>query len=191
MDRTGAVCQAGQAGPGADCCQRPHGHMGPRRRQLLQANAADLLKRKVGGERHASVIRLSRARACRTYASFWSLWLSAAVTEWSCRPSRPYAAITVPYVLRSCAGTAKTYFKSLVDVMGQYADKGYVAPTTSTAGLPFLLAIILGMFAALAVVVSSTSGRVPFQRGEEGYKEKEMRAVTEGVGRAHTRLLLN
>ena len=39
---------------------------------------------------------------------------------------------------------------------GQYADKGYVAPTTNVAGLPFLLAIILGMFAAVAVVVSRT-----------------------------------
>ena len=37
-----------------------------------------------------------------------------------------------------------------------YADKGYVAPTSSVSGLPFLLAIILGMFVALGVVVAQT-----------------------------------
>lgn len=61
-----------------------------------------------------------------------------------------------PRPWRACAGTAKNYFKSFVDVKGQYADKGYVAPTSSVSGLPFLLAIILGMFVALGVVVSRT-----------------------------------
>jgi hypothetical protein len=53
------------------------------------------------------------------------------------------------------AGTASNYFKSFVDVKGDYTDKGYVAPA-STAGLPFLVATIVGMLVVVGVVVSRT-----------------------------------
>ncbi len=58
---------------------------------------------------------------------------------------------------RKVGGTAKDYWKDWVDVKGQYAEKGYVSnESTSVVGLPFLIIVVLGVFGALAVVVSQT-----------------------------------
>jgi len=44
-----------------------------------------------------------------------------------------------------------------VDVKGEYTDKGYVDKAQGVVGLPFLVAVVLGVFGALAYVVSQTS----------------------------------
>jgi len=44
-----------------------------------------------------------------------------------------------------------------VDVKGEYTDKGYVDTAQGVTGLPFLIAVVLGVFGALAYVVSQTS----------------------------------
>lgn len=59
-------------------------------------------------------------------------------------------------------GTAKDYWKTWVDVKGDYVEKGYVPASEEEAqitvpGLPFLVATILGIFATLGYVVSQTS----------------------------------
>lgn len=44
-----------------------------------------------------------------------------------------------------------------MDVKGEYTDKGYVDKAQGVVGLPFLVAVVLGVFGALAYVVSQTS----------------------------------
>ncbi|KAK9825858.1 hypothetical protein WJX81_004932 [Elliptochloris bilobata] len=61
---------------------------------------------------------------------------------------------------RKVGGTASNYFKTFVDVKGEYTDKGYVAPSTTT-GLPFLLATILGIWVPLRPPLSLSG--VPHQ----------------------------
>ncbi|KAK9807831.1 hypothetical protein WJX72_010529 [[Myrmecia] bisecta] len=59
---------------------------------------------------------------------------------------------------RKVGGTAKDYWKDWVDVKGDYVDKGYVSSESGTVtGLPFLIAVVFGLFVALGVVVSQTS----------------------------------
>lgn len=50
--------------------------------------------------------------------------------------------------------------KEWVDVKGEYTDKGYVDKAEGVTGLPFLVAVVLGVFGALAWVVSQT-GSIP------------------------------
>lgn len=63
---------------------------------------------------------------------------------------------------RRVGGTAKDYWKTWIEVKGDYVDKGYVAKeetslSTSVPGLPFLVITVLGLFGALGYVVSQTS----------------------------------
>lgn len=45
-----------------------------------------------------------------------------------------------------------------VDVKGTYVEKGYVSTeSTAVPGLPFLIAVLVGLFATLGYVVAATS----------------------------------
>jgi len=58
---------------------------------------------------------------------------------------------------RKINGTSQDFWKEWVDVKGEYTDKGYVDTAQGVTGLPFLIAVVLGVFGALAYVVSQTS----------------------------------
>lgn len=58
---------------------------------------------------------------------------------------------------RKINGTSQDFWKEWVDVKGEYTDKGYVDTAQGVVGLPFLVAVVLGVFGALAYVVSQTS----------------------------------
>jgi len=58
---------------------------------------------------------------------------------------------------RKINGTSQDFWKEWVDVKGEYTDKGYVDKAQGVVGLPFLVAVVLGVFGALAYVVSQTS----------------------------------
>jgi len=58
---------------------------------------------------------------------------------------------------RKINGTARDFWKDWVDVKGEYTDKGYVDKPEGVTGLPFLIAVVLGVFGALAYVVSQTA----------------------------------
>ncbi|KAL4451446.1 hypothetical protein ABPG77_009518 [Micractinium sp. CCAP 211/92] len=63
---------------------------------------------------------------------------------------------------RRVVGTKKDYWKDWVDVKGEYAEKGYVArdrssTASSVPALPFLVGVVLALFAATAYVVAATS----------------------------------
>ncbi len=58
---------------------------------------------------------------------------------------------------RKINGTSQDFWKEWVDVKGEYTDKGYVDAAQGVTGLPFLIAVVLGVFGALAYVVSQTS----------------------------------
>lgn len=60
----------------------------------------------------------------------------------------------------SCTNLAACCRKEWVDVKGEYTDKGYVDKAQGVTGLPFLVAVVLGVFGALAYVVSQT-GSIP------------------------------
>ena len=55
-----------------------------------------------------------------------------------------------------CIDLAAWCRKEWVDVKGEYTDKGYVDKAEGVTGLPFLIAVVLGVFGALAYVVSQT-----------------------------------
>lgn len=62
---------------------------------------------------------------------------------------------------RKIGGTAKDYWKSWVDVKGEYADKGYVSTEeTNVVALPFLIAVVVALFGAAGYVVVQTGGGV-------------------------------
>lgn len=69
------------------------------------------------------------------------------------------ACVCIPrHVLWSqCVDFAACCRKEWVDVKGEYTDKGYVDNAQGVIGLPFLIAVVLGVFGALAYVVSQTS----------------------------------
>lgn len=56
-----------------------------------------------------------------------------------------------------CVDFAACCRKEWVDVKGEYTDKGYVDNAQGVIGVPFLIAVVLGVFGALAYVVSQTS----------------------------------
>ena len=58
---------------------------------------------------------------------------------------------------RKINGTSQDFWKEWVDVKGEYTDKGYVDTAQGVVGLPFLVAVVLGVFGALAYVVSQTA----------------------------------
>ena len=58
---------------------------------------------------------------------------------------------------RKIGGTKQDFWKEWVDVKGEYVDKGYVDKSEGITGLPFLVAVVLGVFGALAYVVSQTA----------------------------------
>ena len=58
---------------------------------------------------------------------------------------------------RKIGGTKQDFWKEWVDVKGDYTDKGYVDKAEGIIGLPFLIVVVLGVFGALAYVVSQTS----------------------------------
>lgn len=61
---------------------------------------------------------------------------------------------------RKINGTSADFWKEWVDVKGEYTDKGYIDKAEGVVGLPFLVAVVLGLFGALAYVVSQTSAPV-------------------------------
>ena len=63
---------------------------------------------------------------------------------------------------RKVGGTAKSFFKSYVDVQGKYTDKGYVSKdaastAASVPALPFLVLTVVALLGATAYVVAATS----------------------------------
>lgn len=58
---------------------------------------------------------------------------------------------------RKIGGTKQDFWKEWVDVKGEYTDKGYVDNISGVTGLPFLIVVVLGVFGALAYVVSQTA----------------------------------
>ena len=71
-----------------------------------------------------------------------------------------YLAIQIYSESVSCTNLAACCRKEWVDVKGEYTDKGYVDKAQGVTGLPFLVAVVLGVFGALAYVVSQT-GSIP------------------------------
>lgn len=59
---------------------------------------------------------------------------------------------------RRVGGTAKDFWKTSIDVKGEYTDKGYVSEDVEPVkGLPFLIVTIMSLFGTLAWVVYQTS----------------------------------
>jgi len=59
---------------------------------------------------------------------------------------------------RKVGGTAKDFWKTSIDVKGEYTDKGYVSEEgTSVPGLPFLFGTVGALFATVAYVASQTA----------------------------------
>jgi hypothetical protein len=60
---------------------------------------------------------------------------------------------------RKIGGTAKDFWKTSIDVQGEYTDKGYVAKDqgTNVPALPFLVGTVLSLFGALGYVVTQTT----------------------------------
>lgn len=74
---------------------------------------------------------------------------------------QPSAVCSPPWGAAPCR-LQKDYWKDWVDVKGEYTEKGYVArdrsaTAASVPALPFLVAVIVGLFAATAYVVAATS----------------------------------
>jgi hypothetical protein len=58
---------------------------------------------------------------------------------------------------RKVGGTARDFWKTSVDVVGEYTDKGYVDDTsTAVPALPLLVGVVLALFGTVAYVVSQT-----------------------------------
>ena len=76
-------------------------------------------------------------------------------------PTDMIVAVHLLYLCRALKrkinGTSQDFWKEWVDVKGEYTDKGYVDTAQGVVGLPFLVAVVLGVFGALAYVVSQTS----------------------------------
>lgn len=59
---------------------------------------------------------------------------------------------------RKIGGTAKDYWKTWIDVKGDYVDKGYVSKeSTNVPALPFLIGVVVALFGATFYVVAQTS----------------------------------
>lgn len=61
---------------------------------------------------------------------------------------------------RKVGGTAKDFWKTSIDVVGEYTDKGYIAkePTASNVpALPFLVGTVVALFGTVGYVVAQTS----------------------------------
>lgn len=59
---------------------------------------------------------------------------------------------------RKVGGTARDFWKTSIDVKGEYTDKGYVSDDASTVpGLPFLIGTVVALMGTVGYVVSQTS----------------------------------
>jgi len=59
---------------------------------------------------------------------------------------------------RKVGGTARDFWKTWIDVQGEYTDKGYVSDEATTVpGLPFLIGTIVALMGTVGYVVSQTS----------------------------------
>jgi len=58
---------------------------------------------------------------------------------------------------RRVGGSAKGFFKTWVEVKGEYTDKGYVSEeSTNVPALPFLVGVTLALLGATVYIVSQT-----------------------------------
>lgn len=61
---------------------------------------------------------------------------------------------------RKVGGTAKDFWKTNIDVVGEYTDKGWVdknSTSSSVPALPFLVVTVLALFGTVFFVISQTS----------------------------------
>ena len=114
--------------------------------------AAEYKKR----ESAVSAFDFSKARSRRDA----ELLYEAKYGEWNGKMSKEqYQALR-----RKVGGTAKDYWKTFVDVKGEYTDKGWVDKSESSnvtannvPALPFLILTVVALFGTLGYVVAQTS----------------------------------
>ena len=85
------------------------------------------------------------------------LVVSACIPKYHVHHYHALAGASCRALRRKIGGTKKDFWKEWVDVDGEYTESGYIDKPQAVTGLPFLIAVVIGLLGALAYVVSQTA----------------------------------